>query len=336
MRRSSLTFLGLWVLAACAPAPKAVSVDLDAVLASEPWSRPTIPAIPAPPKPRPGIVVTLPGQKAQTLKDPSVGTLSAAEGVEEAQQKAQKSLSRRLAAFYQRESERFANEERKRLGDPYRKAFDTEYPTIRARFDRYANQRGPLLAKLTFRVGFPDPNPENKPLPKVTSPLLQKRLDEAASLRTEIKRLDADYREDVTNLMAHAEGMARVAMVELEKRISDYMDMMQETARREAAEEIRAHPAELGLRLATPQRLNVPATPDQKVIIPPEEAIPAPPQVQSGGVFGAKSAERKLLLRRQLEIWLAQNRYALVTPGPAVRDATHEFMTWRKERQAGL
>jgi hypothetical protein len=333
MRRSRALLASILVGAGCAPAPTPVHVDLDRLLKAENRPAPPAPKLPGPPNARGPLTATVPGLPAGYLSDPSrTSRGEVAASIERQQQKARRDLERRLRAVYAEQVRQYDLSVRREIEGARPQAYDEANQRIRARFERYANERAPVAARLYDLVGFPDPNPENNPPRRELGKVSQQRFDEAADLRRRLAAIEADYARDKRAILQAAEDALSGREAELLARVREMADRLERQAAEEAEAQVRTSVRDLGLQLTDPQPLALAATPDRTVSISGEPPIAPAPKVPSGGIPSGRE-DRRRRMERELRIWLGVNRYRL--DGRA-RDATSEFQRWRESHRAGL
>lgn len=314
--------------------PSKVWVDIDSVFRSQVVNT-NVPGMPLPTR-LPAKTIILPAKQAETLYGPAnEGGASVTDEILEAQRKASQSLTRQLLSFYDRLAQKFAKDERKRLGDTYRSAYESVNPQIRQRFEIYAEARCPVMIRLAFLVGWPDPDPDSLLKPdESTRPVAVQRLNEAKQLRDKLRNFDLDYKKDVQSLLDKAESEANQEQTEALLRIAKMADELRAQAIKEAESQVKLKPAELGLRMTSNEPISFPAIPEKKIVLPESEKLPAPPKVQSR-MWSLSPEGRLELLNKQLLIWSKVNGYELAKRRSDGRDATKEFIRWRKNLKLG-
>jgi len=289
---------------------------------------PTFPAPDQPPRPAP---FTLPALAAQEYVTAPKDLAKVDQILQQQQDETQRRLEKSLTMLYDRLARRFELTELDGLTEREQRRFKEVNETIRAIFEQYAADRMPRVLRLTFLVGFPDPNPQST-LPKEPMGMVsQAKFDEAKSLRTAISDLDRNFDATVMALVSAIENDNTVDRTDTRLKIELNADELRRRAVTEAAQQIRRARRSLNLELAGSQRIRLPAVPG-RTVNPPVVAAPiAPPKVDSRLEKEAGRWTRQEV-EGQIRIWAALNRYEVGSDG---RDATNEFIQWKKTHQSG-
>lgn len=309
-------------LAGCAANRETVYVDLNSIPASglQPVSK--LPS-PKPPGATPGVTLTLPATEPTSI------TLGARDDLlRENIERAERELTRALSREYLDQAER---EAATLLGalDPERSAaLSAAQDRIRERFAVYANERAPRLARLTAIVGFPDPNPNSTPITQELPNYARQILEEANKLRAELRSIDAAYEADVAAILLEVTSEFDEKLAELQAEIARARADAIERAEQGAVQQAQAAYSALQPSLLKRQTVEVPGAPAETVTIEPVPAMPQPPKVESNLLT---PLEREALVRNQLQIWSSARGYVLSKTPIGARDATEEFIQWRKE-----
>jgi hypothetical protein len=253
--------------------------------------------------------------------------------IKEAQDQALKDITERLRRFYSTEVARFELDQQKARTAAELEAYENASARIRQRFEEYGARRGPVYTQLTLIAGFPDPNPTSKPPDSKLTPALQKRFDEAAALREQLKQIDQEFREDVEQILSSIGDLVAAQIAAMRLRIEQFKEELDRRAALEAQEQVRDTAQELGLQLVEPQDVKLAATKPTSVSVLGGPAFRPAPPVPSSGILSAR-ADRERLLRHELKIWLGLNRFELVREGSG-KDVTSDFLTWRNKFEVG-
>lgn len=319
----------LVLLLACAPflagcgEPDEVWIDTSQALVPEPPPlAATAPALPA----IPGARNELPPIEKQSLVASDVRSLTRAalEKARASQENLFQELRDRLAETYRAELEGVRQQTIIEVIKQYDEDLTKAFEDIRARFEAHALEIGPLVHRLSWLAGFPDPDPRNRRNPRGTY-IEKKEAEEAAKIRPEIDRLRAEYRAEVEEILSRLALDLRADLESLAEEAGDKDREALLRAEREAREQ-----ASVGLA-----RLEESAFDARKVL----EAVP--------GVV----VEREPVPAKPAEVWRAQNRdlypqeerlksealifarsrgWRLSTMKRGVPDRTQEFLEWRK------
>ena len=317
------------LLASCAKAPVPEPVWVDVARLAPPAApvRRAVPP-PRPPAALPAKTVGLPARPATRLvAEAGIDGEALAREVDEAQAASLARLRRRLSEVYDREADRFARQQARLLGDPYRGAIDRFYPAYRRAFEAYAAKRLGPAARLAFIVGAKDPNPRNEPVvTKDLTPLGRLLAARASAARVELRTLDDGFDaiaraflEDVA-MTGDAARAGTLALVERNR------ERLNAQALAEAARPIGPRgEAAIRLSLARSGVAQVAAVPARSVTIPAAPAPPPAPEVESPRAL----ADARSRLLGEVRIWAALEGLRLEPRG---RDATTEFAAWNAKR----
>ncbi len=317
------------LLASCAkpPDPKAVWVDVSRLAPSARPARREV-TLPRPPAALPARTVTLPGRPAARLvAEAGIDGEALAREVDEAQSRSLDRLRRRLSEVYDREADRFARQQLRLLGDPYRKAIDRFYPEYRSAFDAYATKRLSPAARLAFIVGSRDPNPHDDPIAaKGLTPLGRLLAQRASAARKELHALDTEFDATVMEFLMNVDAAGVAARTETLALIEKNRDALNRQALAEAGRPIGPRGEEaIRLTLARSGVAQVPAVAAQTLTIPALPAAPPAPRVESPRAL----TDTRARLLGEARIWAALEGLRL---DPQGRDATTEFAAWNAKR----
>ena len=312
-----------------------VWVDLDRVLRDTQRSAAQPVPMPKSPPPIKAETFVLDGRSSEEMAGSASPALEhPLRDVTEIQQQALKQLLRRLQVVYRRQADLYEQEQQRLLGDPDRAQFQKILPELRIAFAAYANNRMPLAARLAFLAGFPDPNPKGDPPPANLRPVPKQRWLAANAVRVQVTALDRQYDAKATALIANAASLAAADRISLLNRVEEYRQQMNDRAMKEAVDPLEGGEAPVTLKLSGSAPVRLPARPPITVTLPGSPAMPPLPQVGSNGTVGVSN---RLMVSRQLEIWLAQSGKTLSErPGRDTPDVTQEFEDWIRQQRAGL
>ena len=320
----------------CAPKTAEVWVNLDSIVWAKPAQAVVVPAPKRPTTGSPAETFGLPGRPAQVVAGPTSGAEEeTAAAAEASQATALKRLRKRLSAVYSRQADFYAEEQARLLGDPESRALDKLLPDLKRAFQAYAVKRTPLVIKLINLAGFPDVNPKGDPPPATLSPVDKKFWLSANNTRSEIGALDAEYSKTATAILAQVDHLANQDRLALLAKVDAYRRQMNERATLEATNPFEnAHRSE-ALHLAAEPAVVLPPLAVRTMTLPAVPPLPDPPKVDLGEAQPSTS-QKRLMLGRQLAIWLALNQRVLAAgPGRGVPDETGNFDHWRQQQQAG-
>lgn len=334
MRRSRVLPALVLLAAGCAPGPTPVRVDTELLLKAETRPEDPVPDLPRPPAAGGALTSKVSGLPADFLSDPSeASTVDVADAIERQQRRARRELERRLRAVYADQIRQFELDMKRELEGARPAAYDEANRRIRVRFEQYADERTPIVARLYDIVGFPDPNPNNEPPKRTLGNVAQMLFNESVELRKKLAVVEASYEKDKAAILKDAEDALSGREVEALNKVRELADRLDRQAAEEAAAQVRISIKDLGLQLTDSRPLALPGTEDRTVSIPAEPPLAPAPKVPSGGIPSGRE-DRRQRMERELEIWRRVNRYRLDPNAPV--DKTSEFQAWRKSHRAGL
>lgn len=247
-------------------------------------------------------------------------------------QRAFEEVYRRLRTVAFEEARREAEAEIKALEPTYREAMDAVYRDARPLFEQFAEPAFGYRVKLSNLVGFPDPDPRSRRQPEGTDELGRQRFEKAKSYRDSLDELSALFwlefdrrRVAVESDLSAKKARIRVRMVERE-------EILDAAAREQARHVVNGNGNGNGQVTTLDLRGDLPAQPSLGVRL-----ASSPPRLASTVI--APSDWRSVQqdgLRSELEVWAAVHGYRLAKTPAEGRDATDEFVVWRKSYRAGL
>jgi hypothetical protein len=322
--------------AGCAPPPNSVYVDVARVMRETALPPLDKPAAVRPPTPMPGVTSTVPGRTAQQVQDRPRASGAEVRGIiEESQRRAQQDLERALRRFYQREFDRFQLAEQRDQALIDADAYILAQSLLRQRFEEWADQRLPVFSRLTLLAGgFPDPNPLSLMPDPPPTPARMPIFQETLRLRALLSDLDAEFDQNADAIFDQVRDQLGDSLVAMRLRIEAFRADLDRRAAEQAAAQIRATTAELGLQLIEPLDLRLPGTAPLAARIPAEEPFRPAPQVPSEGILQGPQ-DREKLARHEIGIWTSLNRLRLVDSPRGARDRTDEFLEWRRKFEVG-
>ena len=324
--------LSLLALAGCTTATKeAVYINWDAVaVALRPveFARPTLDLQSSPSKTESLEVPSLPGGVASTST--SKERLAQARATIAANFKAAlKQLTDGLLEAYLHDIDRFEKEKLATLEPDRDQALGKLFKSLSESFRAYARKRGPLVAELAFLVGFPDPDPGSTRQSESERRIDKERDARSKTLRSQIADLDKAYIGLSQKMVDDADAQYESEIEAVQQLIETMRDAADLRAQQEARNLLKS---DLSLQsvLEDTSALTLKPVPGKKVTIQPVEPLAAPKRVP----FATREDIREQLLRDariDAQIW-ADTRYYILDRGRRGRDATAEFLEWRRER----
>jgi hypothetical protein len=311
-----------------------VSVDVDTFILNEPAPSnriaPKVHPEPADPSASSEIAPT----PSRLIGDPSsADEKSLRQAIETQQNHALDELETRLASYYQAhilETTELA--ETQRLSKDLDFQFERALDRIHMDFQAYAKERAEKIVRLSFLVGWPDPNPLSKLPAGHQKPYQVKQFEEAKQLRMDVKSIDGNfdlvargYLDDVFNSQAISTSELRLKLARLKEDLAA-------RAKKEASAQVPTSFKVLGLRLVDSQPVILPRIEGHSAWIPAERPIAPIRQVPSSTISNNLQARRQVV-EHDLRIWLKLNRFELAKGG---RNMTEDFRKWRESYRAGL
>lgn len=328
-RKAVLLGFGLLVSAACSPPNTPVFIDESRLLRLENVAHFTVSPMPTPPAALGEMEASLPGLPATRIQDMGSGVDTSVNEIEQRQREAILVLQQRLRKVYEAEVRRAKRRADQTLDASRARAYADANDKLWESFNRYAEERSPLVAELALLVGWPDPNPHSKGDPAQLAPIPKATFLRAKALRESLNLLDDQFIEEVRQAFQLAKEATDDEVKKAEQQVEQVRLAMNQKADQEAFRQVRATPKELGLQLSGPSTVVLPAVPTIKVKMLKPPHLPATARVRSLQI-GARDPDRRWLIQHDLDIWLHLQRHFLAPRSSAARDATEEFLTWRK------
>lgn len=241
------------------------------------------------------------------------------------QQEAALAVLERLKKAYLNEVELTVKTETTQADKAFAERLDVVVAEIRAVFMSFADEVEPLRYELTQIVGFPDPDPRSLKVPLEENQAAYKRFLRARTLREQIIALEAEYEADVARRLAAVKAMRDQRLAEIgadaQAKRSDAVARAKQEADRVSNDALTAlEPTALD---PTAQLSAVPG---------------ATASVQSSPVSVATRPDQSAVLKEtqkdledQLEVFLKTYRYRRTPDRTLGRDATQEFLEWRRK-----
>lgn len=326
MPRSSL-LLGLLLLAVgCGTSDRElVYVNVDQIPASlVSIESPPSAKIPELPSSSAGIPA-LP-ERSISLGDIEARVKRAQAVIAENRRAAQIQIARELKESYELDLAREFRAKRDALNQGKDDEFVAVTNALRDRFMTYANQRGPLVARLALLADFPDSDPRSLRPSDPKQRIEAERIAEAKSMRSKIAALDQTYRVETDSFLAAVDVRYRGRLGELERELEagrKAAEIRAEAAARKQLQDAVAISSILEKQTIT----NLPSEPSRSV------TVPGSSKGLDVKVKSHSPLPSVLSNQDELEVWAATHNYTL-TKGKG-RNATQEFLKWRKQRNPG-
>lgn len=327
--------LCLLILAGCSNPQPSVYVDLNLVTQGEQIPNVQVVPTPTPPPSFGSSSLTFPALPAaeyslssdqQRIKD--VQNVIAANRAALTQE-----IRDRLQATYTKKIEHTIEQEKAKLPQEILPAYEEALTKTNLIFQDYATKRAPMIIRLALLAGFPDPDPQSQRVPPRSVPAIRRRFEEAKGLRAKIAALDAQYKADVAGVYGAVAGRQAQSYARIEAERARLLREAEAQAIAEATKEVGRKQADLTSALANKQSVSFPAEPGRTITVQGSKNPPPPPTVEVPG-----KAEMTSRLRQaeesDLQIWAAIKGYVISSDRRGARDATAEFIQWRRTHLA--
>ncbi len=271
------------------------------------------------------------GWEARKIDNPVVANPDATlTALQREQESARTQLEKRLKAMYAREAARLAKE----LSAKFRTERDELNLSVLSEIEDAVVQLGSRtafpLSRVSFIAGFPDPNPsETEEVIRRTDEnwVEIKHREALAKYRKEIKAANKQFDEALAEIKQKLDQKKMARLAELTRQFQIFKDELDKRASREAQQQVQNTLMELGIQLADAATWELPE------LKPKRETLQFVPAKLPGEV-PLTSIPRGPSLASDLQLFLKVRRYELAKKG-AGRDATKEFLEWRKEVDRG-
>ncbi len=334
-RNREWILLAALVLGGCTKQSPSVFVDLQTVLASD--SRPAAPAQVQgiAPKPLTAPAMSMPPLSEEVILGESASSVKSADVlIRRNRIKAYRELEARLREVYVAEVQRAEQDQVDALAPAKTAAAEAARVKLRTIFEDYAVQRGPLVTRIALIAGFPDPDPHSRRPPVEDSPVVQKRLDEAKSLRAQIAELDTAYSATVASLLAGVDKESDADLTRIKAGMELARTQAEQKAKVDAAKQARSIESSIGPSLASEGDTVLPAVPGRSIPGRSVATKALQPQVSPVAISNDEVA-RMQQLQDELAIWLAINGYRQAESRKDAPDRTSVFIEWRKSHHLG-
>lgn len=336
VRPAALGLVFVALLSGCAPSrPPLVYVDLDRAAGDAPFSL-DIDTPQVPPDPPAGSSSQLEALSAQRL-DFSANASRLAKVQEEvraAQEETIRQLTAELRRSYLKEVDELERQRLAEIDDTRTEAFSRAWERMRARFERYASDRGPDAIRLAVYAGFPNPSLALDRGGVPWSNAERRQLEQGRVLRTKLQSLKADFDADMDEIIAEAGEEVAATLNRLRLEMEERRAAAEARARQEADQQTLELVKDLESVLSGKSEVILPSKPGVKITTDAPKPLPRPP------VLDTREAQRLLrrsreAVRSEVGIWAAQQGYEL-TSNKSAPDRTDEFLEWRNRNHPGL
>lgn len=234
----------------------------------------------------------------------------------------------RLEKLYMAEVSAAQREEAQRIQDAYHVRAQEELDRLRADFEAHAETVGELRAKLAAIVGFPDPDPKSLRVPPSHDKSASAKFQDAKGLREQIIAQDTKFRDLAATRMKSLEDERAQMLARLEYQTQEQRSRAVERAREES-KSVAQQSLSVLERTALSPETQLPAVAGVGSSVDSRPRAPQPIQPGTSVVESAKA------LKEQLDAFLRVHNYRLAKAKGRARDATQEFVAWRKKFTEG-
>lgn len=245
--------------------------------------------------------------------------------------RALREIENRLFEAAKVDAKKVAEDQRTALLPGYNDDLDTVYENARGIFETYAEPAGIYRLRLADTVGFPDPDPDSRRQPDALDRTAVRRFERAKLLRETLTNLSDMFWADFDGSLAAVNDAYRKELASIDVALAVRQDQLIAEAK-EKAKEVLASDGEGPGLTAIGMSSNLAAQPAVKATVagPPVNVTVPKPRRADWRPVQARAVED------ELKIWLALNGYELAKKKGAARDATQEFIVWRKGTRTGL
>ncbi|MFZ4507914.1 MAG: hypothetical protein ACOYON_09490 [Fimbriimonas sp.] len=326
MRRWAWLLLAPAFIGCGSPKPETVWVDVPAF------------ATPAEPSVRamgltstPAVSLKLEALPTRAVPDPAENdNITPDQGVRFSQERAFRVLVTRLRRYYETETLRFAREKEDEYGLKESASYRAFLADLRTLFEKHSARRSPLAIKLALYAGFPSPD-LNQRGGGLDVNLKAKRVEASKALVASLGELDREFGIGVQGLLESVDDQLATNRAALAVEIEEFRSRMDQQADREATEQVRVEPRLLDLQLAARTDLIGEAIPAKSVRLPAVAPQAFDPKVSSNRHLDRSADD----YAQDLRIWAGIAGVELAKTPKGVRNATKEFLAWRKTFQDG-
>jgi hypothetical protein len=316
--------LGVW---GCGPDPDLVYVDLDAVDLRE--SRPagggygfdtetysleqTVPPL---------------GETDVFFGSAEERAVAALQVYQQAQREAAQAVLERLRKAYLVEAEQSVAAQEKGVEQDYQKWLDEAVEGLYELFVQYAAEIEPVRYELTQIVGFPDPDPRSLKVPLESNEKAYKSFLRARTLREQIIALEAEYEAEVERRLGALQAARDARLAALATTADELRSDALRRAQAEAEKVTQDARTVLEASALDPEA-RLPAVPGASASVNsgPVSVVPTP------GAPGLRETREDV--EAQLHVFLKTYRYRRTRDATLGRNATQEFLEWRRKYMAG-
>jgi hypothetical protein len=209
---------------------------------------------------------------------------------------------------------------------------DSVLADLRALFERYGEERGPLLAHLNALARSNDLADE--PIPSGADRIESSRIEKANTLREQIRQMDSAYDQQAQTLLDAA--YAKIGEEIRKLQIQADQIRVAAAAKAQAEAESKATKTETAINVELKDLVPdaLPAVPSRQVVVPGSPSLPKAPTDKTDAIFGSLE-ERRRLIDREVDVWVKTTGRQRASSAAGARDATEEFLRWRSAHTVG-
>lgn len=336
MRKVSPIALVAFILLGCgSPQPKLVYVDLNRVLAAEPEMKQEAITLPKPPNAKGPATLKQEGMSATTVSDRTLGRLEMAKKlIAENRQTSIESLQRLLRRIYLAKAEDEITKREKDASPSQDAFFDEAFASLRALFEAYGEERGPLLAELNIKANG-NLTLFDQPVPETIGAIDRYNLLRSNELRRQLREIAFRYETQAQVLFGEAQAKIDEEITRLRTQAAKERIEAEDRALQDAREQAKVSSAPIEVEIQSLIPPTLPAVPARQVTIPGTKQLPDAPDNKARQIFGSLE-ERRHILDEQVKIWVETSGMRRSLKPDGADDATEEFLRWRSAHKVGL
>lgn len=203
---------------------------------------------------------------------------------------------------------------------------------LRALFERYADDRGPLLAHLSALSRSNDLSDE--PVPEGADRIETSRIEQANKLRAQIRQMDSAYDQQAQVLLDAAYAKIDEEIRKLQAEADQIRAAAAAQAQAEAESKANKTQTAINVELKGLVPDVLPPVPSRRVVVPGSPSLPEAPTDKTDAIFGSLD-ERRRLLDHEVDIWIKTTGRQRSSSKAGARDATEDFLRWRSAHTVG-
>ena len=251
---------------------------------------------------------------------------------EENKRTAFEQVYRRLRASAFDRARREAEIEIGALEPGYREAMNAVYRDARPLFEQFAQPAFGYRVRLSNLVGFPDPDPKSKRQPEEADEAGKQRFEKAKALRADLDEVSALFWLEFDRRRAEVESRLSAEKARIRVKMVERQEALDVEAKQQAREIVNGNGNGNGQGTALELSGDLPAQPAAGIDLGSSAPRSIPVAIRRSDWTEAQRQD----LDSELRVWAAVHGYRLASHSSQGRDATDEFVIWRKGYRAGL